>query len=166
MSDKTATPAEAQAAFWKALKSSNTGMLGLDRPGYLGQPMTAFQEEGSNAIWFFTRDDVELARDTGEGADARFDYGSKDQKVWASLRGRLTVAPRDQAIIDRHWNPIVAAWYPDGKEDPHLALLRFDSADGRIWLSDGGLLKFAFEIAKANITGETPDSGSAVDVKL
>lgn len=166
MSDKELTAAEAQEAFWKALKSSNTGMLGLDRPGYLSQPMTAFQEEGSSSIWFFTRDDVELAKDVAGGADASFEYGSKDQKVWASLRGRLTVAPRDQAIIDRHWNPIVAAWYPEGKEDPHLALLRFDGADGRIWVSDGGLLKFAFEIVKANVTGETPDSGGAVNVSL
>ncbi|WP_292053576.1 MULTISPECIES: pyridoxamine 5'-phosphate oxidase family protein [unclassified Brevundimonas] len=166
MSDKELTVAEAQEAFWKALKSSNTGMLGLDRPGYLSQPMTAFQEENSSTIWFFTRDDVELARDVAGGADARFEYGSKDQKVWASLRGRLTVAPRDQAIIDRHWNPVVAAWYPEGKEDPHLALLRFDGADGRIWVSDGGLLKFAFEIVKANVTGETPDSGGAVNVNL
>jgi len=166
MSDKQLTPAEAQDAFWKALKSSNTGMLGLDQPGYLSQPMTAFQEEGSNSIWFFTRDDVELARNAASGAAACFEYGSKDQKIWASLRGNLTVAPRDQAIIDRHWNPVVAAWYPEGKEDPHLTLLRFDGADGRIWVSDGGLLKFAFEIAKANMSGTTPESGGAVDVRL
>lgn len=167
MSDKQLTSTEAQEAFWKALKSSNTGMLGLDQPGYLSQPMTAFQEENSRSIWFFTRDDVDLARDVGvPGAPASFEYGSKDQKIWASLRGRLSVAPRDQAIIDRHWNPVVAAWYPEGKEDPHLTLLRFDGADGRIWVSDGGLLKFAFEIAKANLTGSTPDSGGAVDVRL
>lgn len=167
MSDHQMTAAEAQDTFWKALKSSNTGMLGLETPDALSQPMTAFRDGESSAIWFFTRDDVDLARDVGHlGADARFEYGSKDQKVWASLRGRLSVAPRDQEIIDRHWNPVVAAWYPDGKEDPHLTLLRFDGADGRIWVSEGGLLKFAFEVVKANVTGDTPDAGGAVDVRL
>ncbi|WP_312126185.1 pyridoxamine 5'-phosphate oxidase family protein [Brevundimonas sp.] len=167
MADNQITEQDAQDAFWKALKSSNTGLLGLDRAGEASQPMTAFQDEGSSSIWFFTRDDVELAQQVGSaGADARFDYGSKDQKVWASLKGRLSVAPRNQEIIDRHWNPVVAAWYPEGKEDPHLALLRFDGADGRIWVSDGGLLSFAFQIIKANMTGDTPDSGGAVDVRL
>lgn len=166
MSDKTLTAAEAQDAFWKALKSSNTGLLGLEQAGALSQPMTAFQDEGSTSIWFFSRDDVELVNEVASGADARFEYGSKDQKVWASLKGRLSVAPRDQAVIDRHWNPVLSAWYPDGKDDPHLVLLRFDGADGRIWVSDGGLLKFAFEIVKANMTGETPVSGGAVDVRL
>ena len=167
MADKELTAAEAQEAFWKAIKSSNTGLLGLEEQGALSQPMTAFQEEGSTSIWFFSRDDVELVQDLSAGGkDARFDYGSKDQKVWASLKGRLSVAPRNQEIIDRHWNPVLSAWYPDGKEDPHLVLLRFDGADGRIWVSDGGLLKFAFEIVKANVTGDTPEAGGAVDVRL
>lgn len=166
MSDKELTAAEAQKAFWKALESSNTGMLGLDAAGSLSQPMTAFKDEHSTTIWFFTRDDVALVSEVGSGVEARFEYGSKDQKVWASLMGRLSVAPRDQRIIDKHWNPVLAAWYPDGKEDPHLTLLRLDGSDGRIWVSDGGLLKFAFEIVKANMTGETPDSGGAADVSL
>ncbi len=167
MADKELTAAEAQEAFWKAIKSSNTGLLGLDEAGVLSQPMTAFQDEGSTSIWFFSRDDVELVQDVGTvGNDARFDYGSKDQKVWASLKGRLSVAPRNQEVIDRHWNPVLSAWYPDGKDDPHLVLLRFDGADGRIWVSDGGLLKFAFEIVKANVTGDTPEAGGAVDVRL
>ncbi|MBL7373625.1 hypothetical protein INQ23_30350, partial [Escherichia coli] len=40
----TLTPAEAETEFWKSLKESNTGMLGLDRPGYHHQPMTGFGE--------------------------------------------------------------------------------------------------------------------------
>ena len=43
MSDKL-TPAEAEKEFWKSLKESNTGMLGIDRPGYHHQPMTGFGE--------------------------------------------------------------------------------------------------------------------------
>lgn len=166
MADQTLSPADAQDAFWKSLKSSNTGMLGLDRPGYHSQPMTAFRDEETATIWFFTRDDTALARDAAAGPAAVFTYGSKDQKVWACIHGSLTVHGRDTTIIDRHWNPILAAWYPEGKEDPHLTLLRFDGDDGRIWVSDGGLVKFAYEIAKANLTKTLPDAGDVADVKL
>lgn len=86
MTDKHLTPAEAEEAFWKSLKSSNTGMLGLDRPGYHSQPMTAFREAETGTIWFFTRDDTDLARDAAtQGQTAMFSYGSKDQKVWACI---------------------------------------------------------------------------------
>ena len=32
-------------------------------------------------------------------------------------------------------SPIVAEWY-DGKDDPKMALVRFDIDDAKIWLSD------------------------------
>ena len=76
------------------------------------------------------------------------------------------MAPRDPALIDRHWNPVVAAWYPEGKDDPHLTLLRFDADDGRIWLSKTGPVRFMYEVTKANLTKTMPDVGDVVDVKL
>ena len=43
-------------------------------------------------------------------------------------------------IIDRLWNPFVAAWYEGGKDDPKLALLRFDTEGAEIWLNENSLL--------------------------
>lgn len=166
MADLTA--AEAEQEFWKALKSSNTGLLGLDQPGYHAQPMTAHREEETGTIWFFTREETDLARDAGVGGgqSAMFHYGSKDQKVWACIHGELSVRGHDREIIDRYWNPVLAAWYPEGKDDPALTILRFDADDGRVWVSEGGLLKFAFEIAKANMTKTMPDAGGVAEVNL
>jgi general stress protein 26 len=161
----TLSPQEAEQEFWKHLKHSNTGMLGLDRPGYHSQPMTAFRQGETGTIWFFTRNDTDLARDVGAGADAMFTYGAKDQHVWACFHGRLTVE-NNRAVIDEHWNPIVAAWYPEGKDDPHLTLLRFDGDDGRVWVSKKGPVGFLFEVAKANLTKTTPDEGGVADVNL
>lgn len=168
MADQDLTPQDAQDAFWDHLKKSNTGMLGLDQPGYHAQPMTAFREEETGTIWFFTRDDTDLARDAGLGGgqSAMFHYGSKDQHVWACISGQLSVQGRDREIIDRYWNPVLAAWYPEGKDDPHLTVLRFDAEEGRIWVQKGGLTRFAFQIAKANLTKSLPDEGDVVDVRF
>lgn len=164
---KDLTPAEAADAFWDALEKSNTGLLGLDRPGYHQQPMTAFRDGETGTIWFFSRDDTDLARDVATGGQSSmFCYASKDQKIWACIHGQLSVQGRDRAIIDKHWNPVLSAWYPEGKGDPHLVVLRFDGQDGRIWVNDGGLAKFAYEIAKANMTHSTPDAGGVTDVNL
>ena len=167
MGDKTLTAAEAEKEFWDHLKKSNTGMLGLDQPGYHAQPMTAFREEETGTIWFFTRDDTDLAKDASIGGDqsAMFHYGSKDQNVWACIHGHLTAA-HDREKIERYWNPILAAWYPEGKDDPHLTILQFDADDGRIWVNEGGFFKFFYEVAKANLTKTLPDAGGVVDVNL
>ena len=165
---KDLTPAKAEEAFWDSLKKSNTGLLGLDQPGYHAQPMTAFRDEETGTIWFFTRDDTDLARDAGVGSgqSAMFHYGSKDQNVWACVHGDLSVHGQDRAIIDRYWNPVLAAWYPEGKDDPHLTILRFEAGDARVWVNEGGFFKFAFEIAKANATKTLPDAGGVADVNL
>lgn len=160
------SPQEAERAFWRHLNSSSTGMLGLDRPGEHLQPMTAFREEETGSIWFFTRDDTDLARAVAMGdADAVFAFTSKDQDLWASIHGRLSIH-NDPERIRRWWNPVVAAWYPEGREDPHLTLLRLDAGEGRIWVSTKGPIRFGLEVLKANVTGELPDAGGRADVRL
>ena len=168
MSDRNLTVREAEEEFWNHLEKSNTGMLGLDQPGYHAQPMTAFRDGETSTIWFFTRDDTDLAKDAavGSGQSAMFHYGSKDQNVWACIHGELSVHGPDRDVIDRYWNPVLAAWYPDGKDDPNLTILRFEAGDGRVWVNEGGFFKFFYEIAKANVTKTLPDAGEAVDVNL
>ena len=73
---------------------------------------------------------------------------------------------QDRARIDKYWNPVVAAWYPDGKDDPHLTLIRFDAEDGRVWVSDKGGVGFGYQILKANLTKTQPDVGGVSDVNL
>ncbi len=168
MGDKILTAAEAEKEFWDHLKKSNSGMLGLDQPGYHAQPMTAFREEETGTIWFFTREDTDLAKDAGIGGgqSAMFHYGSKDQNVWACIHGNLSVHGQDREVIDRYWNPVLAAWYPEGKDDHMLTILRFDADDGRVWVNEGGFFKFAYEIVKANMTKTMPDAGGVADVTL
>lgn len=163
----TLTPQDAEHALWGHLEKSRTGMLGLDRPGEHLQPMTAFREAESGSIWFFTRDDTDLARAVAAepGAPAAFAYASKDQDLWASIHGRLSIH-NDPERIRRWWNPVVAAWYPEGREDPHLTLLRLDAGEGRIWVSTKGPIRFGLEVLKTNVTGELPDAGGRADVRL
>ena len=61
------------------------------------------------------------------------------EALFASLQGAL-VRDDDRAVIDRLWNPFVAAWYEGGKDDPKLALLRFDAEHAEIWLNEQSLL--------------------------
>ena len=129
MADKL-TPAEAEKEFWNSLKESNTGMLGLDQAGYHHQPMTGFGEPETGTIWFFSRNDTDFARDVAVGGQqGMFCYQAKDGKVQACIHGDLSI-DQDRARIDKYWNPVVAAWYPEGKDDPHLTLIRLDAEDG------------------------------------
>lgn len=156
---------EVRDRLWKAIDEHHTGMLGLTGDNHHFQPMTAFVEADANRIWFFTRTDTDLAREAAAqpGSEAAFIF--QDRKLHACINGRITI-DHDRDRIERYWNAHVAAWYPDGKDDPALTLLRLDLTDAAVWITEGGPLKYAFEVAKANASNTTPDVGERRDVNF
>jgi general stress protein 26 len=134
------TEQDLQQALWKGLHGDRTVMLGLNgaERGHL-RPMTAQVEGDSGPLWFFAATDNALVRDLDSSEGAVVAYVAKDHDLFASIEGRLC-RDQDRATIDRLWNPFVAAWYEGGKDDPRLALLRFDPDHAEIWRNSGSLL--------------------------
>ena len=126
--------AEIQARFWKELSSERTIMLGL--PGiHEPQPMTALIEgETGGPLWIFTAKDNSLVADLARSDRALATFTGRKHDLFATLSGTLRL-DTDRAVIERLWNPWVAAWFEGGKDDPKLALLRFDPDHARIWLN-------------------------------
>ena len=126
------TPQELEEKFWKALKSDRTVMLGTSAEGAHLRPMTAMTDkETGNDIWFFTAKDTSIFKESAEGEASLMALASKGHDLFASVEGVLE--PHfDRAVIDRLWNPFIAAWY-EGKDDPKLALLRFRPAHAEVW---------------------------------
>jgi len=134
------TPQELEEKLWKALKSDMTLMLGLDgaEDGHT-RPMTAqFEEKGRGPIWFFTSTDNALVQRVSTSQRAIAAFSSKGHDLFASISGSL-MQHTDRAVIERLWNPFIAAWY-EGKDDPKIALLRFDPEHAEIWLNENNLL--------------------------
>jgi general stress protein 26 len=155
-----------EARLWEEIKKTRFGMLGLTgEPARHFQPMTAFAEPESGQIWFFTRSSTDVARDAQDRHDAMYVVQATDNDFQACIGGHLEVR-RDRARIEKYWNPMVAAWFPDGKDDPSLTLLCLDCSDAQLWISQGGALKYLFETAKANLTHTTPDVGGRANLDL
>jgi len=149
---------EIEEKFWSELKASPFVMLGVDgtRDGAT-QPMTViFEDSDKNAglLWIFTAKDHDFTRAMGQSNRAIGSYSAKGHGLFASLRGTLQIV-NDRATIDRLWNPVIAEWY-EGKDDPKLALVRFEVEDAKVWLSDvEGFLKPAFN----KLFGRKPEAG-------
>ncbi len=152
------TPQELEAKLWAGLRSDMTVMLGRDSHGTGGRgqitadavgqaaedgeqsarPMTAMFEsdEDRGPLWFFTSKDSHLVR-AGEGP-ATATFVAKGHDLFARIEGHLSDAT-DPVMIEKLWNPFVAAWY-DGKNDPDIALLRLDLESARIWENASSLM--------------------------
>ena len=166
MADQDLNPAELRERLWKELDKARIVMLGLvgGEPHHM-QPMAAFGDKEGDAIWFFTKRTTDLVHDTGASHDAMVCLMAKDTEFQACIHGVL-VPDHDAEKIDRYWSPFVSAWYPDGKTDPDLTLMKLDPKDARVWVANRGPLTYPLQIAKANATHTLPDIGGKADVTM
>lgn len=133
------TPDELQTRFWKSVTDDRTVMLGVpDAPDGHFRPMTALVEDHHGPIWFFAGRPNTLADLATQGVNAQVVFVGKGHDLFATVEGRLSLH-NDPATIDRLWNPFIAAWFT-GKDDPALALLRFDPANAEIWKNENNVL--------------------------
>jgi len=134
---------EIKQHFWKKLAASPFVMIGLDGGGGHSEPLTAqLDEDQVDTLFFFIGKDNRLA----QGGAAMAQFVAKGHDFFACLAGTARV-DNDFAQIDKLWNKQVEAWFPGGKDDPNLALLRFDISDAEMWESDmslSGKLKMLF----------------------
>jgi general stress protein 26 len=126
---------------WNRMTDSPFLMVGLIGRGTA--PLTAqLDKDQVDTLWFFVGKSNRLAA----GGAALAQFVSKGHDFFASLAGNITV-DNDRDMIDKLWSNQVEAWFPKGKTDPDLALIRFDIADAELWETDmslGGKLKMIF----------------------
>ena len=159
------TPQELESRFWKSLKSDRTLMLGLDgvEDGH-SRPMTAqFEGDAGGPIWFFTANDNAVVKKLGNGHRAIAAFASKDHELFASIKGNLSLNT-NRAVVERLWNPFVAAWY-EGKDDPKLALLRLDVEHAEIWLNASSLLAGVKMLLGVDPKSDYQDKVAEVDLR-
>lgn len=125
---------EVRETFWKAMSGSPFVMLRLEGSNEHAEPMTAqLDRDAHHEIWFYCARDNRVAG----GGRAMGQFVSKGHEVFACLAGTL-VEETDRARFEKHWDNTVEAWFPNGKSDPKIMMLRFDIDDAEIWTSDLG----------------------------
>jgi general stress protein 26 len=84
----------------------------------------------------------------------------QDARRFASISGELVVEP-DRALIEKMWKETWAIWFPKGKTDPSITLLKFTSYEGEFW-DNAGIqgMKFVYSAVKALVMGEKPEMNS------
>jgi general stress protein 26 len=88
------------------------------------------------------------------------------QRQFAAVYGRAEVI-RDRALIDQLWSEAWKVWFPEGKDDPSLCLIRVDGREGEYWDNAGVQgIKYAFEAAKAYMQGRTPAPDEKQNAKV
>ena len=143
---------------WEMIKPIKVGMLTTEGPFIHARPMHLMQDEFNGTLWFFTSRTGDKIDEIQDNATVCVSFADPSKENYISTTGIAQLDTRRDKI-EEFWNPFASAYFPKGKDDPDLALLRIDIHKAEYWDGDNSIVKDLFEIAKANITGEQPDMG-------
>jgi general stress protein 26 len=129
----------------------------VNNEGHLhSRPLGLQQDEFEGDLWFLTQDPsskVDEIRGNPQ-VNVAFDSG----KGWVSLAGTASIV-HDEAKVDELWTPSASAWFPEGREDPTIALVHVEGISAEIWSTDDPKVVVLFKLTKAALTGGQPDIG-------
>lgn len=162
------THQEQLAALRHKIEAVRFGMLTTIDPerSLSSRPMTSQQIDAQGRLWFFTSDESGFARHLTVEPTVNVTFSDPDGSLYISVSGRAMLT-KDRAKTEELWNPMVGAWFPEGIDDPHLALISVDIHAAEYWDSASSKMTQLVAIAKGLLTGTRPnDAGEHVTLKL
>lgn len=142
-------------------------MTTMDEDGSLrSRPMATQESKEEGVLWFFTGyESAKSFEILKNDAHVNLSYADPDNNVYVSVSGRANIL-KDQAKIDELWTPFMKAWFPEGKDDKNIGLIKVTIDKAEYWDSPSSTMVNLYGMAKAALTGERPDMGENKKINL
>ncbi|MBA3563206.1 MAG: pyridoxamine 5'-phosphate oxidase family protein [Gammaproteobacteria bacterium] len=119
------------------------------------RPMAIAGKHSGAVLHFATRFDAPKVAELEDEPDVNVTMQAADK--YLSLSGRARII-EDRNLLDELWSPAWKLWFPEGKDDPDLALIELEPETGEYWDRSGRRgARFLLEAGKAILQGSTPE---------
>ena len=139
----------------------------VDEGGDLhSRPMSSNGDiDADGDIWFFTNASSHKVSEIAKLPKVNVSFADPDNQRYVSVSGTAQLV-RDRAKIDELWRPEFKIWFPEGKDDPEVALLRISLEKAEYWDSPSSTIGYALSFVSSLVTGKQPDLGVNKKVDL
>lgn len=145
----------------KLLENIDIAMMTTVGPdGFLVSRPLSTQEAlfDGKRVWFFTEADSPKMGEIRRNPKVNLAYASKDRNTYLSVAGTAKVN-NDRRRINALWSDAMKAFFPDGKDDPNLALLEVEVRTVEYWDGPGTFVGKLVGFVKARVTGKEEAMG-------
>lgn len=122
------------------------------------RPMATQEQDFDGDLWFFTSADASKVDDVQQHNQVNLSYANPDDNLFISVSGAAELV-RDRQKINELWKPFLQAWFPNGKDDPTLALLQVHVEHAEYWDAPSGTMGTLYAVAKGLVTGGKDSGG-------
>lgn len=129
------------------------------------RPMATQEIKEDGDIYFFTHATSPKVDEVQRDQHVNVSYANPEDHRYVSVSGMARLV-RDRKKIEELWNPVLKAWFPDGLEDPDLALLKITVTQAEYWDSPSSTVAHVLGFVKALATGQTYQPGENEKLNL
>ena len=109
-------------------------------------------------LWFFTSSNSHKASEIEETPNVNVSFIDTDQQHYVSISGAAELV-RDKQKIKELWKPVLKAWFPDGPDQPDVALLKVKVSKAEYWDTPSSTIAQAISFVSAIVTGKQVELG-------
>lgn len=128
------------------------------------RPMATQEVEFDGDLWFFTNAKAPKVEEVQHDQHVNVSYSEPNEQKYVSVSGKAQLVS-DRQKIEELWNPLFKAWFPQGLDDPDLALLKVSVDKAEYWDSPSSKVVRLLGFAKALVTGK-PISNPGDNAKI
>jgi general stress protein 26 len=167
MSDENKSREEQIAKLAEMIKDIDFAMLTtVDTDGSLrSRPMSTQRVEFNGDLWFFTKASAPKVEEVEQDQHVNVSYSNPEKQHYVSVSGMARLV-RDRQKIEELWNPAYKAWFPEGLDDPDLALLKVSADKAEYWDGQSSAVAHLIGAVKAAVTGTSYQGGENEKVDL
>ncbi|MBC7659291.1 MAG: pyridoxamine 5'-phosphate oxidase family protein [Chitinophagaceae bacterium] len=126
-----------------------------DKDGNLhSRPMQTVDSSPDGTFWFFTSDHNGKADEVGVDPRVNLSYAMPEKNRYVSVSG-LGEIVHDLAKKKELWKPIYKAWFPEGVDDAHCALMKVHIEKAEYWDTPSSKFVEIVGFTKALLTGHS-----------
>lgn len=157
---------EALEKFRKLVDEINVAMFITNIGGeQTTRPMATMDVDDDATLWFFTSKTSMKVDELINDNQVQLIYSHPGKDSYLDVKGSAEVI-YDKALIEEKYQPIVKAWFPEGKNDPNLCLLKVIPSQAHYWDSGTSKLVEGIQILASIFTGKRLADGVEGDIVL
>lgn len=122
------------------------------------RPMATQETEFDGTVWFLSRHESGKVHEIEDDAHVTLIYSDPKNHNFVSAKGKAQIS-RDKGKIHELWNPMFKAWFPEGEDDPNIAVLKVEIDEAEYWEASSSRLVFGIKYLAKAVTGGKVEAG-------
>jgi|SRR5581483_412384 len=142
------------------IDATKIAMLTTEEPdGSLrSRPLATLQMDSEGHLWFFTALSSGKVEEIDQHRKVNLSYANVAKQDYVSISGHARLL-RDRPKMEALWTRWVEPWFPNGLDDPDLALLEVSIDEAEFWDAPASRMQRLFGLGRALAGGDTSQLG-------